>query len=146
MSTPRQYCGECFALFEAARDLCPHCGAIASRLSSRNYDEKLLSALHHPLADVRLRAVIAIGRRARADLAPALVELALRHPTDVVQGLEIIDSLLRIARRNAAAFAALERLVREHPADVVRNATAKILERSGRIDPSSKSAKRREAS
>ena len=142
MAEHQQYCGECFARFDAATDVCPHCGAVASRLSERDYDEKLLHALHHPLADVRLRAVIALGRRASADAAPAIVDCALHHPTDVVQALEIIDSLLRIAHSDAAAFAALARLVEEHPAAVVRNAAARILERAGRNDGSRKSAGR----
>jgi hypothetical protein len=127
----QQYCGECFALFDAAGGVCPHCGAVASRLSERDYDEKLLHALHHPLADVRLRAVIALGRRGRAETAPMLVDCALRHPTDVVEGLEIIDCLARIARRHAATVGALGHLAEEHPAGIVRKAAARILRRAG---------------
>lgn len=122
MSVPRQYCGECFALFEAAADVCPLCSAIASRLSERNYEQKLLHALEHPLPDVRLRAIISIARRAWAGAAYALSECALRHPTDVVQGLAIVDGLLRIAYRHRETVGALQRLAEEHPARVIRKA------------------------
>lgn len=131
MNTPGQYCGECFARFEVTSDVCPHCGAIASRLSDRDYDEKLLHALHHPLPDVRLRAVIALGRRGRADMAEALIDCALRHPTDVIQGLEIVDGLQRIARRHPETVRAFQRLAEEHPAHVIREAAWAGLARTG---------------
>jgi hypothetical protein len=130
MSTPRQYCGECFAWFKLSSDMCPRCGAIASGLSERDYGEKLLHALQHPLANVRLRAVIALGRRARADVAEALIDCALRHPTDVIQGLEIVDGLERIARRHPETVRALQRLAKEHPAHIIREAAGVGLART----------------
>lgn len=130
MSTPRQYCGECFAWFEVSSDVCPRCGAIASGLSERDYGEKLLRALQHPLADVRLRAVIALGRRAHADMAEALIDCALRYPTDVIQGLEIVDGLQRIARRHPETVGALQRLAKEHPAHIIREAAGAGLAQS----------------
>lgn len=127
MSQSRQYCGKCFALFETASDVCPHCGAVASRLSERDYDAKLLHGLHHPLAEVRLRAVIVLGRRGRLADGRALLECALRHPADVVQALEIIDALLRIARRDPNTVRMLRRLAAEHPAHIIREAAGVAL-------------------
>ena len=89
MSGHPGFCPACFAPLAQEADTCPACGARMTELSSRDYREKLVHALLHPLADVRMRAIIALGLRGEAEMAEALVECAMRHPTDVVQGLEI---------------------------------------------------------
>lgn len=95
------------------------CGADISALSERDYNEKLIHALHHPLSDIRLRAIIALGLRGDAGAARALVECALRHPSDVVEGLEIINSLRQI-RSATIRRQALKELAERHPAPGVQ--------------------------
>ena len=121
MSGPQQFCGQCFALFPAAATACPRCGALPSRLSERDYQEKLLVALDHPLADVRMRAILAFGLRQQPEVAPALLACALRHPVDVVEGLEIVNSLSRLDH-GRPLHSALESLATGHPAHAVRAA------------------------
>lgn len=116
--SPPTYCPACFAQIPAEAAACPACGQDLARLSHRDYREKLLAALHHPLADVRLRAIIALGWRREPEAAQALAECALRHPIDVVQGLEVVESL-RIIDGDPGREA-LERLARDHPAHAVR--------------------------
>ncbi len=90
-------------------------------LSGRDYREKLVHALRHPLADVRVRAIIALGLRGEPETADALVECALRHPTDVVASQEIVRSLARM--KNAGVRqTALATLKAHHSARVVRKA------------------------
>lgn len=72
------------------------CGVDISALSERDYNEKLIYALHHPLSDIRLRASIALGLRGDAGAARALVTCALCHPSDFVEGLEVVNSLRQI--------------------------------------------------
>jgi HEAT repeat protein len=112
----------------AGTDTCPACGERASALSAREYKEKLLHALFHPLADVRLRAIIALGLRAEEDAIPALVACALRHPTDLAQGLEIVSSLSRMKAGHACA-SALRDLADRHPATVIRRAATASIQR-----------------
>lgn len=114
-----QICAACFHLAPADARTCPACGADLATQSARDYRDKLLTALHHPLADVRMRAIIALGWRGEAASAEPLARCALRHPTDVVEGLEVVDSLARI-RDAGAARRALHALQAQHPAHAVR--------------------------
>jgi diadenosine tetraphosphate (Ap4A) HIT family hydrolase len=116
-----QYCGACFEQFDARLAQCPHCGALPERLSERDYQEKLLAALEHPLAEVRMRAILAFGRRQQPEVAPALLDCALRHPVDVVEGLEIVNSLSRLDHGRPLR-SALASLAAAHPAHAVREA------------------------
>lgn len=93
-------------------------------LSARNYREKLIHALEHPLADVRMRAVIALGWRGEACAARPLLELALRDPVDVVEGLAVVESLVTL---NDGGHVALKELAARHPAHAVREAAMRAL-------------------
>lgn len=121
-----RYCLECFALIPAEARICPHCGEDQERLRERDYRARLLHALRHPLSEVRMRAIIALGWQGEPDAASALVECALRHPVDVVEGLEIVKSLARIEGRHPG-LGALERLLKLHPAHAVRTAAIRAL-------------------
>ncbi|OOG28845.1 hypothetical protein B1C78_00480 [Thioalkalivibrio denitrificans] len=127
MSTRPGFCPACFAPLDQSAERCPVCGARMADLSARDYGEKLLHALEHPLADVRLRAILALGRCSVAGAADALVACALCHPVDVVEGLEVVRSL-RGPGPDGARRRALARLVREHPAHAVREAARRAAE------------------
>jgi hypothetical protein len=132
----RQICPACFKLIPADALNCPACGADIVALSARNYREKLIAALQHPLAEVRMRAIIALGWRGETEAAEPLVACALRHPVDVVEGLEIVHSLASIYQPRVSQEL-LARLVMEHPAHAVRESAAEALaalSRRGEID------------
>ncbi len=103
----------------AGARVCPACGADLDRLSARDYRDKLLAALEHPLADVRMRVILALGLRGQADAADALATCALRHPVDVVEGLAVVQALQRLGE---AGRAALAHLAATHPAHAVQEA------------------------
>ncbi|MGD9788187.1 MAG: HEAT repeat domain-containing protein [Sulfuricellaceae bacterium] len=121
------YCLSCFSLIPAGADICPVCGAPVDAFSALDYREKLVHALLHPLDDVRMRAIIALGLRGEPETADALVECALRHPTDVVAGLEIVRSLARV-KDIGVGRDALAVLKERHPAHAVRGAAAHALQ------------------
>ncbi|MFN3397351.1 MAG: HEAT repeat domain-containing protein [Sulfurimicrobium sp.] len=127
MSEHPGFCPACFAPLAQEADTCPACGARMADLGNRDYREKLVHALLHPLADVRMRAIIALGLRGEPETADALVKCAMNHPTDVVQGLEIIRSLARM-KETEAARTALSILHTRHPAHAVREAAGRKLE------------------
>lgn len=120
------YCPGCFALIEETAERCPACGLDIAAMSTRDFRANLLAALQHPLADVRLRAIISFGWRGEGDTAQPLAECALRHPTDVVEGLQVVESLGGI-RDAAARQGALHILVVSHPARAVRLAAQQNL-------------------
>ncbi len=125
------FCLSCFMPLSQEADACPVCGASMAELSGRHYQEKLVHALLHPLADIRMRSIIALGWRAEPETADALVACALRHPIDVVQNLEILRSLDRM-KDETIRKTALSTLQARHPAHAVRESAARMLDSSQR--------------
>lgn len=123
MAEPQQVCLACFRLVPAQSASCPECGADLAAFSARDYRDKLLHALDHPLADVRMRAIIACGWRGEACAAQPLFELALRHPVDVVEGLAVVESLRTLGEPGRAMLA---ELAANHPARAVRTAAGGV--------------------
>lgn len=126
MSEHPGFCLACFMPLPAEADICPVCGARMAELSARSYREKLTHALLHPLADIRMRAIIALGWRGESEAADALVSCALRHPTDVVQGLEIVNSLDQMMDATVRT-ATLSTLQAQHHTHAVREGAARAL-------------------
>ena len=125
---PRQICLACFNLIPLEVRVCPYCGADLAALSAHDYRTKLLHALFHPLADVRMRVIFVLRWIGEPDVADDLVACALRNPLDVVGALEIINSLV-LLKQGEAAHAALSVLKDSHPAHAVRESAASALDR-----------------
>jgi hypothetical protein len=64
-----------------------------------------------------MRAILALGLRGEENAADALVDCALRHPIDVVEGLAVVKALTRLG---AAGRQALLKLAERDPAHAVR--------------------------
>jgi len=120
------YCLHCFARIPREARRCPMCGRHSEEISDLAYREKLLRALEHPIAEVRMRAILALGLRGEPDTAPALIACALRRPSDVVEGLEIVRSLGRLDAGRPCG-AALRDLANRHPASAVKAAASRVL-------------------
>ncbi len=120
------FCMHCFSMMPRAATVCPVCGQAAVALTARSYREKLVAALRHPLAEVRMRAIIALGLRREEEAASDLAECALRHPQDMIEGLEIVKSLNTLPG-GQPRYQALQDLCERHPATVVRIAAMGAL-------------------
>lgn len=121
-----QICPECFSeVHDGAR--CPGCGTnIEAALRGTDYTSRLIAALGHPLDDVRMRAIIALGARRETQAADPLLALARRTPLDVVQNLEIVNSLHQLPPSPTRTHA-LRQLAERHPAHAVRVAATRAL-------------------
>jgi hypothetical protein len=126
---PTFFCPSCFAGIDPATRICPACGADVAAWRGRAYPERLVHALLHPLADVRMTAIDALGRLRAPGAAWALADCAMRHPRDPVQGMAIIHALERLPRD--AAWLAAVRSLREHPVAAVARAAAGLAENAG---------------
>jgi len=120
------YCLNCFSMIPAEAETCPMCGEGIASLSAQSYREKLLHGLDHPLSEVRMRAIIALGWRGEGRAAQPLLELALQHPVDVVEGLAVVESLARMGIDGQIAMATL---AERHRAHAVREAAQQALRR-----------------
>lgn len=121
------YCPRCFASLAWEEEYCPHCHSDLTVWSRQSFPSRLIHALQHPLADVRIRAIIALGMLHLDEAAPALVACALHYPTDVTEGLAIVNALAQLIPETVGR-AGLKQLASEHPAHAVRHAA---LEASG---------------
>ena len=126
MSKQQHFCLNCFARMAPEAEVCPACGQRPADLTAKAYRDKLLHALHHPLSEVRMRAIIALGWRAEPEVAQALVDCVLRNPKDVVEALEIVKSL-RSLPSGQPRDTALRDLHERHPAATVRIAALAAL-------------------
>jgi HEAT repeat protein len=76
---------------QAEADVCPGCGTLASA-DARTFDEKLVSALEHPLSSVRSRICWVMGRRRDEKSVPQLRRV-LRQDEDLFVRLAAISAL-----------------------------------------------------
>ncbi len=121
------YCVHCFAKIAPDIQQCPYCKVLIQEWAcALDYEARLIHALNHPLAAVRMRAIIALGKRHDQQAAAPLVCCTFRHPIDVVEGLAVVASL-RCLCSGRARSEALGRLVCDHPAHAVRAAAAEVL-------------------
>jgi len=103
---------------------CSHCGSNMATYSAQNYAVKLIGALNHPLSEVRMRAIIALGWRSQEEAASHLLALTLRHPTDVVEGIAVVESLSRLGVEGRHA---LMEIAKQHRAHAVRESAIHSL-------------------
>ncbi|MGH8284003.1 MAG: HEAT repeat domain-containing protein [Gammaproteobacteria bacterium] len=124
----QQFCPHCFHLLTNKEQTCSACGTDIGQWdsSAQDFDTRLIQALQHPVGDVRLRAIYALGKRDVRPAGTALVECALSAPADIVQGLAVVTALEHWLP-SPDARRALKRLAREHPAKVVREAASNTL-------------------
>lgn len=128
MTEALTFCPVCYCHVSIDEVRCPHCGISLKEWQRRSYTEKLIPALHHPLADVRMRVIITLGLQRARQAQEALVECALRHPSDIVEGLEIVNSLRLIAAAGSGPTA-LRRLADLYPSRPVRCAAREAIEK-----------------
>lgn len=120
------FCPSCYARIPLDTEICPRCHASLRRWQEKTYSTRLIEALGHPLSEVRMRAILALGWRGERAAEEPLVDCALRHPIDVIEGLEIVNSL-RLIRDKVSGDSWLQILADRHPARAVRTRAAEIL-------------------
>jgi HEAT repeat protein len=121
------FCPVCFGLSESGGGQCLLCGTDLQLWSqTHSYAERLMQAILHPVAEVRMAAIIALGLRGETQAACALADCAMAHSVDVPEGLEIVNALTRLAA-GREGLAGLQRLATQHPASAVRVAANKAL-------------------
>lgn len=134
------FCPKCYAQISLDAEICPHCHTSLRAWQERAYAGRLIEALRHPLSEVRMRAIIALGWRGERAAEGPLVDCALRHPIDVIEGLEIVNSL-RLIRDSGSDDTWLRYLELHHAARAVRTSAAEILHdlpqwrRRGNLNP-----------
>jgi HEAT repeat protein len=93
------FCSVCWRTLPAAADRCPGCGADVAALTARPYTEKLLSALEHPIGEVRERAATLLGEVAGQEARDPLTRLAAKS-SDPYLAAAALWGLYRLSERH----------------------------------------------
>jgi hypothetical protein len=57
------YCPKCWEIVEVGQRVCPSCGYILDDFSHFDFDDKLIAALHHSVAERKIMAAQVLGMR-----------------------------------------------------------------------------------
>ena len=124
--TNLRYCPVCFNEVLQEDRICPFCKIDIPMWSrSMPYTSRLIRALNNPHSEVRMGAILSLGKRGDIEAARPLADCALRWPTDVVQGLEIVRAIALLPL-SPERKGALDRLL-FHPSRPVKSAAEKTL-------------------
>ncbi|WP_201274379.1 hypothetical protein [Mycolicibacterium sp. CH28] len=100
--------------------------------AERTFTQRLVHALGHSLPSARMMSIIALGGRADPETAAALASCAHAHPTDVVQGMEVVRAIAAMPPAAAQRQAALRSLAGHHSRMVAEEAR-RILAADGQL-------------
>jgi HEAT repeat protein len=122
-------CPACWRVVPHDARLCSHCGANITNLHERDFRDKLLAALTHPIADTVIRAAVALAARHDPEASHAIETAMRRFPNEphVLAGL--LSALVVVADDDARRIA-LDAL--GHRSFIVRRTAAQVLEHIGR--------------
>jgi hypothetical protein len=125
------FCPNCFEDIGPDAEICESCSINVKKwMAQKSYTERLIHALKHPIAEVRMGAIISLGKLKEVKAAVPLAQCAFTHPIDVIQGQEIIRALEQMDFEREVEQA-LE-LLSKHPAKAIQGKVLKILKQQKR--------------
>ena len=103
------YCWHCYGTNRKASGPCQECGQEIGAPAGTSFDDRLLWALGHPLAERRMAAVLALGKRRLARASGSLSEL-VRDPDPYLAAVAL-EALVEIdgAEKHGPLLAELRR-------------------------------------
>jgi HEAT repeat protein len=114
-----RFCPNCWRMVKEAVEACPACGHRPKLSDEESYEDKLLAALEHPVADVRMVAVEVLGQRRSRRAVPALFKLLVDEEADFYLLRQVVKALATIGTPDA--LRSLGWAARRHPSRLVRN-------------------------
>ncbi len=122
------FCPVCFREIGNGSKICPYCGTdIVHWEKKTTYVDKLIFGLRHPVSEVRMAAILALGLGRWVEGAIPLAKCALRWPMDRVQTDAILKSLERIDPTPQRVSAL--HLLLSHPSRTIRKRVEELLGR-----------------
>jgi HEAT repeat protein len=119
-------CPACWHVSGEPATHCAGCGADLDALDGREFDEKLLNALHHPDPDTVMRAADILSQRGEADeVLPALAQAYIEHRREPYVASGIVRAIGRYRGKDSRLLL-LEALA--HDSIIVRVAAAEALQ------------------
>jgi len=118
------YCPSCWAEFHENVEICPHCGYKIGSFDSLEYEEKLIRAAFHPVAENRYMALEALGMLHTTRALPILEKILREEKDDFYLLYQTLNVLANISDPRSTAL--LEEAAR-HSYRLVRERATQLL-------------------
>jgi len=122
---PTFFCPKCWKEVSEKCKVCPYCGFPFDSFNNLSYEEKMISALNHPIDEFKINAINVLGRIG-GEKAVFAIEKFLEKENSVPVILETIKALKHLSMRVNRAVKVLKKL-EKHRAKVVANAAKEAL-------------------
>ena len=126
------FCPACWEIVEKDQGLCPYCGHSLDDISLADFDDKLIAALRHPVAERKIMAAQVLGNRQCERALPEFVKILAG---DEKNYFFLRAILLAVARIDSPDRENILSLAINHPSELVSQLAAELLAdiRAGKI-------------
>ncbi len=114
---PTFFCPKCWKEVEEGCKVCPHCNFSFESFDRLSYEEKMISALNHPVDEFKINAINVLGRIGGERAVKALEKFVERENSVPIL-LEVVKALKLMSSRVSGALDVLKKL-ENHRARVV---------------------------
>jgi len=118
------YCPNCWKELKGNEKICPFCGAELQNFSEIEFEEKLLSALYHPVSERRNIAAQVLGNRKCIKAIPEFLKIIKSGKQDFYFLKEV---LLAVAKINHPLRDDILRIGSEHPSELVSKYAKELI-------------------
>lgn len=106
------FCPDCWKEIEPNQKECPHCGFVMAAYDELSFEQKLLTALNHPVYERRIIAVQILGVMQSIKALPYFDEILFRQNTDYYLARTILEAVEKIDHPDSLTI--LERSTHHH--------------------------------
>lgn len=118
------FCPECWAVTHEGDSICPNCGATLDDFHNLAYEEKLLAALRHPIAERRMMAAQVLGNINSRRALPEFLILCGDEHADYFFLREVLLAAAKIRHPDRDAVLAC---AARHPSHLVSKLAGELM-------------------
>ena len=119
------FCPGCWNEYKEDFEKCPVCGYNIGEFEKLSYEDKLILALNHPIADFRLNAIKQLGNMSSEKVLPKF-EMIINDENDIFILIEVVEALSKIPSKRSEKL--LLNLF-EHKSNIVSKYAKRTLKR-----------------
>lgn len=119
------YCPQCWKIVEENLQFCPACGYKLADFHHRDFDDKLIAALDHPVAERRIMAAQVLGNR---QCTRALAEFQKILVSEEIDYFFLRSILLAVMKMETPLREEILAQAMTHPSELVSKLAEELLE------------------
>jgi hypothetical protein len=118
------YCPKCWEIVEKTDRRCPHCGFDLTEFNQLAFEDKLLAALHHSVAERKMMAAQILGNIGSLRALPVFFDLVTQPEMDYFFMRAV---LLAAAKIDHPDRDVILQKASEHPSELIANLAKELL-------------------